>query len=56
MIFFSVLGFFLPKLKPVSISFSLKYDSSKKINYVDVMIFKRFQLHRKKPELCNICK
>ena len=29
--------------------------SFKEINYIDVMIFKIFSLHRKKPELCNIC-
>ena len=29
---------------------------SKKVNYIDVMIFNRFSLHRKKAELCNIYK
>ena len=50
-------GFFLSKPKPpVQLSFSLKYDSSKKlIIIIDVMIFKRFSLQRKNPELCYIC-
>ena len=28
---------------------------SKKINDIDVMIFKRFHFTERKPELCNIC-
>ena len=45
-------GDFLSKTKPVKVSFALKYDSSKKIiTIIDVMIFKRFLLQRKKPEL-----
>ena len=32
-----------------------KYDSYKNIIIIDVMIFKRFSLQRKKRELCYIC-
>ena len=47
-----VLDFFPSEAKSVYLGFSLKCDSSKKSNYIDVVIFEIFSLHRKKPELC----
>ena len=48
------MGFSLSEPKPIQQCVSSKYDSSKKINYIDVMIFKRFSLHRKKLDLVNL--
>ena len=47
-----VLDFFPSEAKSIYLGFSLKCDSSKKSNYIDVVIFEIFSLHRKKPELC----